>query len=350
MTFCARLVIIVLGCLATVIVLGPTRAQQSSAGRSLPPNVWVNLQAGGVATGSGVGDEGYSTFVYSPGLNRSIVFGKYHAREMGGGEDQNALLAYDYSSNRWDILEITEAAWSEHLPGVGHDQGNVALDPRRDWYITRGNMTLHGNTAYQTYIYDLRAGRGKRMTPPLEPNLQHSVASAFDSHRGVMLSTRGPSWLYDPDRNTWTEVAGSPSDRAAPALVYDAKNGRFVMFGGGQSDETWTFDAGARRWRKRNSATSPPPRYAGNIAFDSDTGLVLLVGGSQADRALTDMWIYDTARSAWTLLPFKAPLPSSTASGNRLVYDARDHVFLLKDPVSLKDLWAFSYAPEVMGR
>jgi hypothetical protein len=332
-------------CFATGAMLATGRAHQPIVASSLPANTWVNLRAGGVVSGSGVGDEGYSTFVYSPGLRKAVVFAKYHAWESGGGEDQNALLAYDFSLNRWDVLEITEAAWSEHLPGVGHDQGNVVLDPRRDWYITRGNMTLHGNTGYQTYIYDLRAGRGKRMTPGLEPNLFHSVASAFDPDRGVMLTTRGATWLYEPDKNAWTEVSGSPSDRAAPALVYDSRNRLFVLFGGGQFGETWTFDAGSRQWRKRKPAVSPPPRSAGNIAFDQDTGTILLVGGASGD-SLSDMWVYDTAKDVWTPLPYKAPVPSTTASGNRLVYDTHHHVFLLKDIIALKDVWAFRYVPE----
>src|SRR6266404_1792811 len=323
----------------------PGGGREESAASGLPANTWVNLRAGGVVSGHGVGDEGYSTFVYSPGLKKRLVFAKYHAFEMGGGEDQNALLAYDFGLNRWDVLEITEDAWSEHLPGVGHDQGNVVIDPRRDWYITRGNMTLHGNTGYQTYIYDVRAGRGKRMTPAVEPNLYHSVASAFDPDRGVMLSTRGPAWLYDPDKNTWTEVSGSPSDRAAPALVYDGRNRVFVMFGGGRSGETWTFDAGSRQWRKRKPPLSPPARYAGNIAFDSDTGTILLVGGAAGDP-LSDMWVYDTARDVWAPLPYRAPVPSTTASGNRLIYDSHNHVFLLKDIISLRDVWAFRYVPD----
>jgi len=47
--------------------------------QSLPPNTWVNLQPGGVAVGSGVGDEGYSTFVYAPGLRKTPVWGKYRS-------------------------------------------------------------------------------------------------------------------------------------------------------------------------------------------------------------------------------------------------------------------------------
>ena len=235
---------------ALAALLGPHPAE-TQASRSLPPNTWVDLQPGGVATGDGVGDEGWSTFVYSPGLRRAIVFGKYHAaRAVSWGEDQNALLGYDFAANRWDILEITEAAWSESLPGVGHDQGRVAIDPRRDLYITAGNMTLHGDTMYQTYVYDLKAGRGQRMMPSGPPPVGHEIACAFAAAQGFMLCSRGASWIYDPDRNVWSEVAGSPSDRAGPGLVYDDRHGVFVLFGGGAGrDETWTVDATARAWR-----------------------------------------------------------------------------------------------------
>jgi hypothetical protein len=329
-----------------LVALGSGGAPQPPAARSLPPNAWVNMQAGGVAAGNGVGDEGYSTFVYSPGLRKAVVFGKYHARDLGGGEDQNALLAYDFGSNRWDVLEITEAAWSEFLPGVGHDQGLVAIDPRRDLYITRGNMTLHGNTGYQTYIFDLRAGRGKRMMPLQEPTLLTAVASGFDPDRGLMLITRGPSWLYDPDTNRWSEVSSNPSDRPAPSLVYDPGQHVFVMFGGGQSNETWIFETGSRRWRKRTPPVSPSPRASASMAFDSTNGVILLVGGfGPGETELRDMWVYDTGSDRWALLPITAPTQVISHSGNTLVYDSYHGVFLLKDITMIRNLWAFRYVP-----
>src|SRR6266850_169236 len=110
------LVVATVMCITTGGLLASGRSQQPFAASGLPANTWVNLRAGGVVSGNGVGDEGYSTFVYSPGLKKGLVFAKYHAFEMGGGEDQNALLAYDFGLNRWDVLEITEDAWSEHLP------------------------------------------------------------------------------------------------------------------------------------------------------------------------------------------------------------------------------------------
>src|SRR5580704_8910779 len=181
------LVVATVVCIATGGLLASGRAQQPLAASSLPANTWVNLRAGGVVSGNGIGDEGYSTFVYSSGLKKGLVFAKYHAFEMGGGEDQNALLAYDFGLNRWDVLEITEDAWSEHLPGVGHDQGNVVIDPRRDWYITRGNMTLHGNTGYQTYIYDVPGGRAESLSQRRQRLRSRSWGHAEHPRPGLAL-------------------------------------------------------------------------------------------------------------------------------------------------------------------
>jgi len=337
--------------LGLCVAVIPGGAQQPLR-QSLPPNTWVNLQAGGVAGGSGVGDEGYSTFVYAPGLRKALVWGKYHAYQMNWGEDQNALLAYDLVANRWDVIEITEDAWSEFLPGVGHDQGNAAIDPRQDLYITRGNMTLHGNTAYQTYTYDLRAGRGRRMLPSRGPSLlAHEVASGFDPDRGVMLVTRGASALYDPDKNVWTDLPNSPSDRAAPGLAFDSTRRVFVMFGGGASNETWIFDAGSRSWRRRNPPVSPSARRGASMAFDPESGLTLLVGGIRpgGDDHLSDMWAYDVESDRWMPLATTAP-PNTVQAVNSLVYHAAERVFLLKDISDLRKVYALRFAPPTPNR
>jgi hypothetical protein len=308
------------------------------------------MRAGGVATGNGVGDEGYSTFVYAPGLGKGVVFAQYHAVAVASGEDQNALLGYDFAQNRWDILEVTEAAWSEFLPGVGHDQGNATVDPVHDLYITRGNMTLHGNTAFQTYVFDLKAGRGRRMMSAGEPSIKEEVAMAFSPDHGVAVLTGGPSWLYDLRPNVWRRVPGGPSVRAAPSLVYDGRYRVFVMFGGLSgglfSDETWILDPATGAWSRRTPAVSPPGRKGGSIAYDADNGVTLLVGGvGKGYVALSDVWTYDTGSNTWTRLPVDAPKGARGHAGNNLIYDTRHKVFLLKSAVDLRSVWAFRHVP-----
>ena len=129
-----------------------TRFGANGPAPDIPPNTWVYMNAGGIAApgagiATGIGDEGFNTFAYSPHLRRAVTFGLYHARSIAEGEDQNALLAYSFAENRWDVVEITEADGSEFLPGVGHDEGNATVDTVNGLYITHGNLTLHGNSA-----------------------------------------------------------------------------------------------------------------------------------------------------------------------------------------------------------
>lgn len=324
------------GALAKYGVDGPAK--------TIPPNTWVSLQAGGIIVGSagssGVGDEGYGCFVYSPTVRKALVFGKYHAvGNISGGEDQNALLAYDFQKNRFDVVEIAEDAWSEHLPGIGHDEGHVAADPVRGTYITHGNLTLNSGTAWSTYVYDLRAGRGKRMTPPTENPLTGQVASAYDPVRDFML-TVGPSttsWIYSPATNNWSAVPDSPA-RTYPGLVYDSKNQVFVLFGGKLPDgttsgETWLFDPVSKSWSQAQPPASPPPKFSPYMAYDSVDGVVMMTGGRS-----TEVWLYDVAANRWTQLPYGPAFLSTLGTGAYLTYDSDDNVFLLD---SWRDVWAF---------
>ena len=197
---------------------------------SIVPNVWTRLSPGGVANcANNVGAEGYASLVYSPGIRKAITFGKYHAaRGCGNDEDENALFMYEFARNRWDVLEITEDVWSEHLPGIGHDFGDVAVDTVHDFYITHGNGTLNNNVRQVTYVYDLKAGRGKRMMPQTEmrssASIQDGTAYSPDDDMVLSVGVEG-SEVYDHHQNVWTHLstgqarANDKSDRRSRRRV-----------------------------------------------------------------------------------------------------------------------------------
>jgi len=49
------------------------------------------------------------------------------------------------------------------------------------------------------------------------------------------------------------------------------------------------------------------------LQFLGESIMLSLVGGAAGDP-LSDMWVYDTARDVWAPLPYRAPVPSTTAS------------------------------------
>jgi hypothetical protein len=205
-------------------------------------------------------------------------------------------------------VEITEAAGSEFLPGVGHDEGNATVDTVNGLYLTHGNLTVDGNSAYRTFVYDLTTGRGARMMPVPESPFGSSVSTAFDPDHQIALASSGFTSAYDRAANTWTAMGG-PSSRPSPALTYDSRNRVFILFGGGHFDETWTLDPVSRHWTRRNPPVSPPPRLAANFAFDPVHGVALLVGGEDQETATEyrDTWVYDAALDQWTDLGIAAP-------------------------------------------
>lgn len=318
-------------------------------------NTWTSLAPGGIAnTAWNIGDESYSSFYYDPQTRKALVYGIYHGQVVGYGENQNALLGYDFTLNRWDLIEQGGGAWSEHLAGCGHDEGNGAIDPVRGLYISHGNLTLHAGTANVTYVYDLRAGRGKRMIPPTEmiggpPT--YSMASAYDPVNNQILAV-GPygSWLYHVATNLWEKIATAPA-RATPCLTYDAVNHIYVLFGGGDPgnnnwvDSTvWVFEPLTKVWTQRTPSPAPPSYTYPQLpymAYDSDNGVSLLMGGSK------QVWIYNAATNAWTrLADALSSVPTDQVDGVYLTYNSDDHVFLVRGTTNISDLWAYRYAPE----
>ncbi|MBA3707405.1 MAG: fibronectin type III domain-containing protein [Planctomycetes bacterium] len=320
---------------------------------TIADNTWVAMHPGGIAKVAwNVGDEGYDSFSYDPGTGRALVYGLYHSFAISYGENQNALLGYHFRRNRWDLMEAGELAWSENLPGAGHDEGNAVVDPVHDLYITHGNLSVGSETRYTFYVYDLKAQRGKRMTPPVDlPGPRNDqMASAFDPDHDLALFVGPGSWLYDRRANTWTSIPNPPAPRGSPCLVYDSRNKVFVLFGGGLSYaaptaiETWICDPVARTWTQKFPARSPDgysyPAYP-FMAYDSLNGVSLLMGGGSPA-----MWVYDAGANVWSRLadaPTAAPLDGT--DGAYLTYDSDDHVFLLRHAADIANLWAFRYVP-----
>lgn len=305
------------------------------------PNTWVEVNPGGIVEGaSGVGDEGYDSFQYVAATQRSVVFGKYHAVEVSYGEDQNALLAYDSQRNRWDIVEITENSWSEHLPGIGHDAGEVTIDPVQGLYISHGNLTLNGGTRGQTYIYDFQAGRGKRMLPRREGGIRLESTGAFDPVRRIAYIG---AHFYDVAQNTWAPVEGCPLPGAWAGSAFDVESDRFVQFGGNRYQgpdlqDTFLIDPATRSCQVVSPRVSLPGGRS-LLTYNSLHGVVMALVASSSE-----LWAYDVAANTWSAVG-PAPTTLTVIQGQNLTYDEGSDLLLLHDGTNLTRLQAFRYIP-----
>ena len=116
------------------------------------------------------------------------------------------------------------------------------------------------------------------------------------------------TWAWDGANWTPIDTMAGPSPRAAPAMAYDSKRGRVVMFGGvadsGRNDvspldDTWELEGDA--WAKASASGGPGPRGYAGMAFDAARGKVVMFGGATGTHPssrYTDTWEWDG--SQWT--------------------------------------------------
>jgi len=105
-----------------------------------------------------------------------------------------------------------------------------------------------------------------------------------------------------------------PPARVVSPIVFDARTGLYVLFGGDHYDylmnDTWVFDPKAVQWMQRHPATAPTPRGNHKLTATGD-GKVTLSGGYTYTSATGYMggqyapvgggaWTYDIAANEWT--------------------------------------------------
>ncbi len=171
------------------------------------------------------------------------------------------------------------------------------------------------------------------------PPARYDPAMVYDAKDGYLLLFGGLNATSVPLSDTWEYAAGKwtelspphhPSARAFASIAYDAKDGYVVLFGGvGENasggltmlSDTWTFVGG--QWTKLSPATHPVGRYAAVATYDTANKKVVLFGGLSVNFVTGSSTLYgDTwtfVGGTWTRLsPSVHPSPRG-ADG--LAYD-----------------------------
>ncbi len=155
-------------------------------------------------------------------------------------------------------------------------------------------------------------------------------------------SSRADTWTFAEGR--WTELSPSvfPSPRVWSNMVYDAKDGYVLLFGGQgsgskktsiQLHDTWTFSSGT--WTNiTSSAGNPPPfSYGSSMAYDSEAGYVVLFGGMHTGIFSNQTWTFsggswqNITSAAGTPPPcrFDASMSDDPAAGYVLLFGGQGH-------------------------
>jgi hypothetical protein len=101
----------------------------SSGGVALPNKTWVMIPTKGLPVQS----VGFEKLVYAPApVQKAVMLGNYHGI---GSEPNESLIAYDFSTNSWTVLDKGSRFHSEYMPEGGHPSGDFAYDLNQKVFV-----------------------------------------------------------------------------------------------------------------------------------------------------------------------------------------------------------------------
>jgi cysteine-rich repeat protein len=232
------------------------------------------------------------------------------------------------------ILEWDGTTWSVRAPDPlppARTGATVASDPLRGRMVLFGGLdelVVHGDTwEWDGASWTERLPIGPRPAP------RATAVMAYDGVTGEVLLFGGTAaggvrlddtWTWNGTR--WLEriaggQPGSPGPRASPAIAYDVRRRRVVLFGGSAAtgpatrQDTWEWDGSS--WSPMEPLTTPPPRLYAAMTYDVARERVVLQGGSDGPVEVADTWEWDGV--TWTQrMSATAPM---FRSGHVHVYD-----------------------------
>jgi hypothetical protein len=246
--------------------------------------------------------------------------------------------ATESASSALGVVPASEIAqWkrvgSTTLPSPRVGQA-VALDEVQGVLVMFGGLSETPSTG-QTALRDIwewsqTAGTWKLRTPTgSAPDARSGAAMAYDSTRKkfVMFGGRAGSgydlqdaWEWDPATGEWADKTGggaSPSARSQAGMVFDSKNNKILLFGGGRSElggdpmnitlaygDTWEYDG--TRWTQRTTTVAPSARSGFGLAYSTGSSKAYLFGGMEVTTynapgtPKQDIWEYDGGTGTWT--------------------------------------------------
>jgi hypothetical protein len=292
---------------------------------------------------------GYDNMVYAPHIKKFVMWENYHNMTS---ESNQAYLAYDFATNRWDIWGLGGDFNSGGLPGSGHPVGMLQYDPNQNVFINyccfSGSQQYE--SAQQVWQFDPVGLTGRNKQTANRPGNTTEASAVFDTQDDVyVLFDRGAgTWIYNPAGNTFTKQNpnGLPPNTVVnsagyfSSMAYDGDNNNIYLFGGivgagSYTNDLYMYNVPANTWTKLSPAGPlPSPRQFAGLAYDSTNKIFLMVGGRDASGYLNETWVYDPSANAWQQLhPTNVPpvTPGSTTF-QRLAYDPDDNVFVLTWP------------------
>jgi hypothetical protein len=236
------------------------------------------------------------------------------------------------------ILCAISLVAAQEIPSITvRNAHSMAVDPYS------GDVFLFGGADEKRVFGDLwkLGDNGWEFITSDGPKPRTFAGMVFHEQRNSLILFGGEDALFGSDEDppsslsdTWEfkdgiwkeiELETAPPARSAAAMVYDARRGRIVLFGGySQSngkgdrlDDTWEFRGG--KW-KRIDSKGPSARVGAEVVYDSDRKTIVLFGGSTIERAYGEKsgetWVLNGSR--WRRIETQQP---PNIFNSEMVYD-----------------------------
>jgi hypothetical protein len=145
-----------------------------------------------------------------------------------------------------------------------------------------------------TWTYSFKENLWTRINVAVDPGPRGATAMAYSpDHKVILLfggmNTQGrldDTWVFDCGTESWTkiETSNKPEGRGDSAMVYDATNKKFILYGGwgnrsGLQSDTWVYDPDKKDWAEVKTETNPGRMYGHSMAWDPYNNRAILYGG-----------------------------------------------------------------------
>ncbi len=208
----------------------------------------------------------------------------------------SVIVLSNYGNFPWETVRLAEKLYATNDVAQSTKCTSATLSVRNGHRLTydsnRKKTVLFGGADASQVLGDLWEWNGKKWiclnsTPTLARTFP---AMAYDIYRKEIVLFGGNRVLFGKGDETntllgdtwewngkeWSKIdVEGPTARSEPAMVYDSKRNRMVLFGGyfrkdGKNDrlgDTWEFDG--QKWLQV-STTGPTPRSGSAMVFDDD--------------------------------------------------------------------------------
>lgn len=353
-------------------------AVPSTAALDVPPNTWIRQSAPEQTLSPGRSGSfegrGWNHLRFHAASRQMILYDGYvePPQYPTGNIYANCLWLYDASTNRLTMEKLSnwtrqdgrtvplQRNTSDPTPFDRHPYSCIVYSASHNaLYLWSGaNNSIADGYVGDMWTYSF-GRKAWRQIPGPHPFTVFEQAMSYDPHlEKIVLFGGGTSgyregtntFVFDLKTELWTDVtpALTPSPRFGQSLCFDPVRRVTWMFGGGPyqeaTDELWSFDARTGLWsRAAPAGDRPGARRFANLAYDTRRNRILLWGGvTGGNAALSDTWVLDPARLAWSRIePAAAPPSERPVYAQDMDYDPVNDVFVLN---RAGEFWLFRLA------